>query len=244
MTGDDHTADSYECVDESMGDQIWMLDDPALSLERRARLEAHLSICDGCRLTVATVRRTAEGIQHGDLTLGKPWLSPLHLSPRNLGTAASLAMAASIACILLLPPPSTLDRLKVRGEDVARVVRPIADEVIWSETPRVSWTTIPGAERYRVTVQAVEGDYRWQQETAATAVRIGSERPLPARDRYRITVNPVPDYLAPGGPLASSFRRGSASEVAWFRATVAPLWTWLLGAAGLLMAAGSILRRR
>lgn len=41
---------SYECVDPSVGDEIWQLDIPALDADLRRKLEAHVSICHACRM--------------------------------------------------------------------------------------------------------------------------------------------------------------------------------------------------
>jgi len=209
-----HGSESgYECLDPTLGAELWRLADPDCPDELRSRLETHVKFCADCRLKLAVEHGTATGLRDGslDLTLGANWRSRPAVWTTGLGAAA---LAAGLALLILMPPRAPHEQLTLRGDDGPTIERPVADEVVLDRQPTVRWTALAGATRYDLRVEAVEGDYRWSVSTDNPEATIPREHSLPAATRFRVRVEPVPAHLAPDGALRSSFRTGSLG--AWF----------------------------
>lgn len=237
--------DGYECVDPELGDELWQLDDPGSDAALRGRLEAHLSVCAGCRLLRAAEARTREGLREGRLVLHDD-ARPRRL-PWTLGGGGALALAACLALVLLGPPRAPGDDLRLRADgDRPAITRPVSEEVVLGERPHVAWTPVEGATAYRVTLCSVDGAHEWAHETDASSLRVPEDAGLASSARYRILLETVPAHLA-GGGVRSSFRTGTLGEFLRYRFGAAPLWVLLLGAfgaglGGLGIASGSLRR--
>jgi hypothetical protein len=126
----------------------------------RARVEAHLSVCDDCTSELAAVSR-----------LRRPARRPI----LHIGLAA--AAAAVIALVLLTPrvqrPPA--DEPPVRGDEAAAtaatVVTP-ADGAILEAAPVFAWRSLTGATAYRISVSRADGDSVWAATVRDTVVAI------------------------------------------------------------------------
>ena len=124
----------------------------------RARVEAHLSVCDKCTSELAAVSR-----------LRRPARRPI----LHIGVAA--AAAAVIALVLLGPRaqrPLT-DEPPVRGDDAAAAAATLvapADGAILAAAPLFAWRPLPGATAYRISVSRADGDSVWAATVRDTVV--------------------------------------------------------------------------
>lgn len=209
-----HGSDEgYDCLDPTLGNELWRLADPDCPAELRGRLETHMTYCADCRLQIAVERHATGGLRDGSLVLapdtdqwGRPafWIAGL----------GATALAAGLALLVLMPPTAPHEHLTLRGDDGPAIERPVADEVVLGREPTVRWTPLDGATRYDLRVEAVDGDYNWSVSTDTPAATVPQDRSLPADTRFRVRVQPVPAHLAPDGALRSSFRTGGFG--AWF----------------------------
>lgn len=162
----------------------------------RARVEAHLSVCEDCTSELAAVSR-----------LRRP-------APRpglRLGLAAA---AAAVAAVVLLAPragrPSAGGEPPVRGEGAPTavgIVAPTADATL-REAPVFTWRALPGATAYRISISRADGDSVWAAIISDTTVRAPAGVLLPSADAYYWYV----DVLLPDGRsiagTAHQFRLG------------------------------------
>lgn len=235
------------CLDPDLGRQLWQLQDPQCPADLRVRLETHVAFCADCRLQLAVERDAVAGLHDGTLVLATSdrkrsfWA----VWSAGIGTAA---LAASLALFAILPPSAPHERLVLRGDDGPVIERPVADEIVLGKRPTVRWTPLPGASRYEVQVEAVDGSYRWTASTDQPAAAVPATQPLPAATRFRVRVDPVPAHLAPAGAMRSSFRTGGLGAWLVHRARYGAGSGRALGVFGLAsLAAGalglSVLRR-
>jgi hypothetical protein len=202
-----------ECIDPELGGRLWRLHDEACPAKLRGRLETHVAFCADCRLQLALERHAEAGLRSGALALPPADSRPSRWVAWSVGFGAA-ALAASLALLLLLPPATPHERLVLRGHGDPAIERPIADEIILGRRPTVRWTPLPGAARYDLHVESVDGGYRWSVSTGDPAATVPADHELPANTRFRVHVKPVPAHLAPHGSLQTSFRTGGAR--AWF----------------------------
>lgn len=235
----------YECIDPQVGGELWRLEDPTTAAGLRARLETHVVFCASCRQQRAVEAATAAGIRARELTLGSTAGRTVRRI-RVLGGVGALAMAASVALMLLLPPSPPSSGLVRGAEDTAAIERPVANEVVPGTRPTLRWTAIEGASSYRVAVSAVDGDYRWRAQVTDPSARLPEDRALPRGERYRVAVEPVPAHLAVPGGLRSTFRTGGAAAFLAYRVRTSGLASRIVGALGLaaLVVAAVFERRR
>lgn len=239
---EDPRVSAHECIDPSLGDQLWQMDDPNVAADLRTRLVIHVRHCATCRLRRSVVREVGEGLRAGRLTLAAPVRRPAW----TLWTsgAGALATAACLALIFALPPRLATDGLVMRGADEPRIFSPLSGVVIADPTPTIRWTAIPRATNYRVSVREIGGSYEWSTETAQHDAAVPAGAPLPVSARLRVTVEPVPAHLAPAGGMHASFRRGSWPEFVGYRITAAPPAVLVAAIAGLLMMVFGLLAAR
>jgi hypothetical protein len=149
----------------------------------RARVEAHLSVCEDCTSELAAVSRLRR---------------PARRQVLRIGLAA--AAAAAIAIVLLGPrvqrPPA--NEPPVRGDDAAAaaptVVAP-ADGAILSAAPVFAWRPLPGATAYRISVSRADGDSVWAATVRDTVVAMPAGVLRAGTDPYYWYV----DVLLPDG---------------------------------------------
>ncbi len=131
--------------------------DGVLAPPDRSRIEAHLAACDLCRGEVADVA----GL--------------LRARPRRLAWTLPVGVAAAAAVVLLLVWPRTGERpaesLASREPMVTTTVAPVVIAprgATTAATARLVWTTVPGAERYRLAVYDDTGTVLWETRTSDT----------------------------------------------------------------------------
>jgi hypothetical protein len=236
----------FECIESSLGELIWRIDDPTTSSELLDDLELHVQHCAACRLQMSLQREVASGLRDGRLTMLAPSIARPSWAPWSSGVGA-MALAACLALIFILPPVQSNEALVMRGDDSPVVVSPLPDVVIHDRTPQITWTKLDRATQYRVSVRDVDGDYQWSGETTSNSISISENAALPSSSRLRIRVETIPAHAAPDGGLQSSFRTGDWREFVDFRLGSAPRslrFGALLGSLGLLVGLTSLLRFR
>ncbi len=234
---------AFECVQPELGDQIWRLDLDETAAELHTRLEHHLQVCDSCRLTLALDSKLASAAVGGHITIASDSVDGNAWS-RGLMSAGGLALAASLALVLLIPP-GVMPFGSFRGDAETMILSPVEGEVLTDATPRASWQPVTDATAYRVTLTGIDSSYQWSAHVENTTAQVPETNALPAQGRFRLLVEPVPADLAPLGENSVVFRRGDISDLmAWrIRHTPRPVqWLTWLSAASLI--AGLVLKRR
>jgi hypothetical protein len=235
-----------ECIESSLGELLWQIDDPALAPDLATQLELHIRHCAACRLQISLQRDVESGLRNGQLKIHAS-LNDVPAWVRPVSGFSGLALAASLALIFIIPPSLPNSNMVVRGGDDPEIISPLPDVVIHDRTPHIQWTTMERANKYRVSVRTVDGQYSWSSETTAAEVTIPDESHLPASARLRVSVEPIPAHAAPDGAIRSSFRTGSWREFLGFRVGAAPreiLAGALLGGLGLLIGLATLLKHR
>lgn len=164
------------------------LDGRAASHERRT-VEAHLATCAECR---------TEWLAVTDLVPSRP-------AGRKVWMA-SLAAAAAVAFLLLVPRP---ERPAVHREPevltaVAPVVLSPAGAVMSAR--QLEWSRVPGVDRYRVTVFDSAGAVIWQAVATDTIATLPSSITLAPGTPYYLRVH-----------ARSGFDRWTESKLVEFR---------------------------
>lgn len=137
-----------------------------LSPESRAPVVAHLLTCARCRSVVkATSRLVAE------TAMATP--APARRWRR---WSVSLGLAAAAALVLLLVPRRVDDGSTpgLREPTVTSTIAPVpiapAPGASVARVDRLVWSSVPGAERYRLRLYDREGSSLWTVETGDTSV--------------------------------------------------------------------------
>ncbi|MBK8167966.1 MAG: hypothetical protein IPK64_18635 [bacterium] len=238
----DHDRVRYECVQPELGAELWRRDLPDCAPELATRLDRHLAVCDACRLEGVVQAALAAGLVADALGKVKP-ARTLRLRPSPVATGGWVALAASLALALLLPPGALPVGTTRGGQPVAGFVRPVEGEVV-ADTPDLRWHPVPGATGYQVTLDQVGGDFHWSARVDASRLEPAGERAPREPGRYRVIVRAIPDDLTPPEGISVTFRRGSGIDQFIYR-----LWatSWpirLLGLAGLVLGLSGLVRRQ
>jgi len=138
----------------------------------RAKIEAHLALCDRCTDEVVAAWRFA---------------GRRRMRPALLGVG--IAAAAAIAGLLLLPPgraPSpTAPVVRGAGADSARALMVVTprDRDTVSRPVVLTWRSRPDMATYKISVAEANGDSVWALVTEDTTVSLpDSVRVAPGRD--------------------------------------------------------------
>ena len=240
----DQPDTSYECVDPVKGDEIWKLDDPATEPALRRELEAHVTACHFCRLHRDLDARMRRLVREEAIVTAEP--AAADRSPvvaRVAGVAAALAIAASLAGVLFLPPRPVETDLTVRGGDEARFTRPVEGQVVPDGACRLSWTEVSGATGYEVRVTGRDGDFAWTGATDRARIDLPADAGLAVGNAYKAVLSTRPADLLPPGRTSVAFRCGSSRDIVSHRLRWAQHWIHGLGLAGLLLLALAVIRR-
>lgn len=179
------------------------VDDVAAYLDRqlsgpaRARVEGHLAACAECRGEVVSVARLTRSLSNR----------------RRWAVAAPLA-AAALLLLAMVPwahRPGG-DGLVLREPAITTTVAPtlLAPVGAVATLPPLSWTSVPHADRYRVTVFDGSGAVVWETQSADTSVAV-----------------PTTTSLQPGTPYFWKV----AARTGWDRWVLSDLSSFTLGAA-------------
>lgn len=236
----------YTCVDPPVGEQLWRLEAPDLDPAFRMQLEAHLEACAACRQLRALAAATGRLAQRGALGEPRPGWRPqsARLMRGRLRRIAGLALAASLAGALMLPPRSVERGWLARGEDVDRFLRPAEGEVLATRHPHLRWTPIAGASGYRVEIRDPAGLSVWTGESEGAHLRLPGAAALAGGRDYRAILITRPADLLPPGKVSVSFRIDSPWRMAWHRLRWAHPLLQAAGAASLAAALLLSWRRR
>lgn len=244
----DAGASPFECVEPELGELLARYEDPGLEADLRRRLDDHLTMCDACRLERAIERKVAEGLRDSRLRLpqdggrARGWLTlapPRRRSVWALASAGGLAVAASAALMLALPPAPAGDGGPRRdGGAAPRIVRPVEGEVVTTATPRLRWTPAPGATAYLVELSGAGGEPRWSGRAQEPALTLPDAARLEP-GRWRVIVQPVPADLAAPGDLTVSFRRAGGTAFLRYRIGAAAPAARVAAILGMLLLAAS-----
>ncbi len=135
--------------------------DRQLGATERARVEDHLGACAECRAEVVAVGRLARSFRQ-----------------RRRWVLAPLAAAAAMLLLTLVP----WGRISERSTPILRepaitttpAPTPIRPLGAVTALPPLSWTGVPHADRYRVTVFDTNGSLVWETQTPDTAAVVPS----------------------------------------------------------------------
>ena len=168
-------VETPECLDELV---IADFVEGRLTAEAREPVVAHLLTCARCRGVVkATNRLTAEAAvaAQAPARRWRRWSVPLGL-------------AAAAALVLLLVPRGGGDSGGLREPTVTSTIAPVpiapAPGASVARVDRLVWSSVPGAERYRLRLYDGEGSTLWTVETADTSVALPDSVTLLQRVPY------------------------------------------------------------
>jgi len=225
---------NYECIDPDLGQDIWRLDDPVTAPELKQVLLRHCHHCSACASTRAVSQAVDQAVQAG-IVGGTPPKRTLRAGRSQWSVGiGGLAMAASIALIVMLPPRDFSREAVTRSSGGSpAILSPVTDEVIASSQPTIRWSPLDRARSYDVAVTTEAGVTIWSTSTASTSVRVPAESALGAPGRYRVMIEPVPSHLVPGRVFGSSFVLGNRRSAAVDRIQRSRVWVRLVGILGL-----------
>jgi len=154
-------AETSECPDELV---ITDFVDGRRTPQNRAPVVEHLLTCARCRALVKATSDLATSAAAVPSQARRGW--------RRWALPAGLAAAAA-ALVLLLPRAPDGESPALREPTVTSTIAPVplmpAPGTSVARLDRLVWSSVPGAERYRVRVYDGEGSVLWSVETADTS---------------------------------------------------------------------------
>lgn len=169
FSGVDVTRETPNCLDaESIASVVEGHDDRAESAAARA----HLVECARCRNEVASLARLLE------VPEVRKELDHLRQPVRNLripfvaGALLTTAAAAALTIIVGRPSPASLNKPVYREESVTGFAAPrlLAPLGAIANINAFQWTSVPRADRYRITVYNRDGSVIWETLTRDTVI--------------------------------------------------------------------------
>jgi hypothetical protein len=165
-----------DCLDiETVG----ALADGTLDPEPRARALQHVATCFSCRRAVASV---AEALAHEPVTHEIEIVEGrVRRSGRVLRITVPLAAAATLLLLLRSPADNGSPVHRGGGGDTGPI--PLAPIGAVAAAQQLAWTSMAGADRYRVTLFDAHGDVLYETQVSDTtaalpdSVRLVAERP-------------------------------------------------------------------
>lgn len=147
--------------------------DRSLDAVARVKVEAHLVTCAACRRELFEVEEISRGVR----TRSRSPLVPV----------ASLLAAAAALLLVLSPsrrptPVSEQHREPAVTTTVApRAVAPLGGV---ARLDSIRWSSVPGADRYSVSVFDANGTVLWQSVAADTVISVPPDMRLAPGDRF------------------------------------------------------------
>jgi hypothetical protein len=154
------TEDRFD--DHLPADEIAAYVDGALAGDERSRVEAHLAECADCRAEVLDVSRIVRTAPDARRT-----------APRRVWIPA----VAAAALVLLWVGPRALraptDEVHRDGPTTTAITpRPVAPVGTVASARTLVWSTVPGADRYRVTLFDADGRVLYETQGADTSAAL------------------------------------------------------------------------
>jgi anti-sigma factor RsiW len=164
----------------------------------RATIIEHLVECRACRSQVAEVSAALhDPAIAGELRPAAPGAGEKWQRWRARGTAF-VGVAAVLLLFVMLREPLTDDPASAAFRDdpatagaTPRIIGPLESA---AASTRFVWTSVIGANQYRVTVFAMDGRVVWETQTADTVVTPPSPSPLVSGERYLWQVAAQTDF--------------------------------------------------
>ncbi len=132
--------------------------DRGLAAAERARVEDHLDACAECRAEVVAVARLSRS-----------------LAARRRWTVMAPLAAAAVLVLLFAPWRHQGERGPVLREPAVTTTvapMPIAPRGGVTALPALTWSSVPRADRYQVTLFDQSGSVLWETHTADTTVAV------------------------------------------------------------------------
>ncbi len=146
--------------------------DGTLSPSARTALEAHLARCRECRREVREVHQIVRG------------------APSKWGRVLyPIGVAAAAAVLLFVVSPAKQAFINSDSHRDPAVTATVAPKPIWplGSVPTIEaieWSSVPGADRYSVTVFDENGGVLWQTEVTDTVAALPSTLHLSPGEKY------------------------------------------------------------
>jgi len=229
-----HVNSSWECIDPAVGSCLWELEVGKTTEDRRRELQAHMQLCDACRLDTALADRLEQGLQAGELVLPSAGRRVWWQRSATQASVGSALIAACLALLILLPPAPSGDFVQLRGEsDKPHFISPVEGEVVVPSNTVMTWQPVDGATGYEVVLTDVAGGYRWIGTTRETQLNLPALAPVGQTLRAVLITMPA-DLVSPGR-VSVSFSTGNWFHLVKDRLFKAPIWLNLFLAGGLFL---------
>ena len=155
-----------ECLDETT---LASLADGTLAAEAREGAVTHLASCPHCRAAVGSMARLlADQEVRGAVPrpVGQPWRRIVRLAVPLMAAAILLVVFALPRRGEVVPPPH-------RGTSLPGATPMLVSPVgVVAEGSLLRWTTVPGADRYRITVFDSNSKIVFGDETSDTMLAL------------------------------------------------------------------------
>lgn len=195
------------CLDDDM---VAGVAEGTLDPEIHATLLPHLAECARCRTVVASVARAL-----GDPAVAREARAVERDGPRPVQRIGRIAVgiAAVAALLLLARPPRFEEPLPHRAPSITAAPAP---EAVWpvgsvADARSLRWTTVAGADRYRVSLFDAQGRVLYESVLAGTEAVLPDSVQLAPRETYWWKVD-----------ARLGFDRWAASELVEFSIAGAP----------------------
>lgn len=148
--------------------------DRSLDPDARLQVEAHLVTCAACRRELLEVKAISRSVP----ALRRSLLAPV----------GGLLLATAAAVFLVLSPSrhATSSSEEHREPAVTTTVAPRAVAPLGgvATLDSIRWSSVPGADRYSVSVFDANGTVVWQSSAVDTVIRVPAEVQLAPGDRF------------------------------------------------------------
>ncbi len=191
----------HECIEPSIGDQIWRLEAGNLDPELQRKLTAHLQACQHCQEIVDLDSEARSLLREGLLKVPAD-TAPLREFRRwhwqGLGFSGFAAAACLLLMILLPPRPAGITVLH-RGDDSPRFTSPVEGEVVSNRFRELRWTALHGVTSYRIHLIDESGNRIWEGDSREPMLELPESLDLGENSTYqaRLSVQPA-DLLSQG----------------------------------------------
>ncbi len=161
------------CLDP---ETIAALADDAVAVPDRSAAVAHLAICARCRAELAEIC-AALGDPAIDSAGGQRRSGPSRVRALVAGMGLLAAAAAAILVVAVHRPP--VEPAPQLRDDALPPHAPavLAPRGSISAAPVFRWSSVPGADRYHLTVFTSDGTIAWESETGDTTITAPSPTP-------------------------------------------------------------------